>query len=123
MPVKPIPEGYHAITPYLIIDGAAGAIDFYKKVFSATELFRLPELIEAELHTEYGGTGRPRPAWLHVAFQWRVLLPNANHRYQVPANRIERTATLDSSTRESLPRFLSAQPGRQDHPAFRFRWS
>src|SRR5205814_2368365 len=43
MPVKPIPEGYHAITPYLIIDGAAGAIDFYKKVFSATELFRMPD--------------------------------------------------------------------------------
>ena len=43
MPVKPIPEGYHAITPYLFIDGAAGAIDFYKKVFSATELFRMPD--------------------------------------------------------------------------------
>lgn len=43
MPVKPIPEGYHAITPYLIIDGAAQAIDFYKKAFSATELFRMPD--------------------------------------------------------------------------------
>lgn len=43
MPVKPIPEGYHAITPYLIIDGAAGAIDFYKKAFGATELFRMPD--------------------------------------------------------------------------------
>jgi PhnB protein len=43
MPVKPIPEGYHAITPYLIIDGAAQAIDFYKKVFGATELFRMPD--------------------------------------------------------------------------------
>lgn len=43
MPVKPIPEGYHAITPYLIIDGAAQAIDFYKKAFGATELFRMPD--------------------------------------------------------------------------------
>ena len=43
MPVKPIPEGYHAVTPYLIIDGAAGAIDFYKKAFGATELFRMPD--------------------------------------------------------------------------------
>jgi PhnB protein len=39
---KPIPDGYHAITPYLIVDGAARAIDFYKKVFGATELFRFP---------------------------------------------------------------------------------
>ena len=39
--VKPIPEGYHSVTPYLIINGAAGAIDFYKKAFGATELCRM----------------------------------------------------------------------------------
>ena len=39
--VKPIPDGYHSITPYLIIKGAAEAIDFYKKAFGATELFRM----------------------------------------------------------------------------------
>src|SRR5262249_41030147 len=39
---KPIPDGYHSITPYLIVKGAAGALDFYKKAFGATELFRLP---------------------------------------------------------------------------------
>lgn len=43
MPVKPIPEGYHAITPYLVVDGAAKAIDFYKKAFGATEVMRMPE--------------------------------------------------------------------------------
>src|SRR5689334_3023876 len=40
--VKPIPDGYHSVTPYLIIKGAAGALDFYKKAFGATELFRMP---------------------------------------------------------------------------------
>ena len=40
--VKPIPEGYHSVTPYLIISGAGDAIDFYKKAFGATELFRMP---------------------------------------------------------------------------------
>jgi PhnB protein len=40
MPVKPIPEGYHTATPYLILDGATEAIDFYKKAFGATELMR-----------------------------------------------------------------------------------
>lgn len=41
MPVKPIPDGYHSATPYLIVSGAAEAIEFYKKAFGATELFRM----------------------------------------------------------------------------------
>ncbi len=41
MPVKPIPNGYHSATPYLIVSGAAEAIEFYKKAFGATELFRM----------------------------------------------------------------------------------
>jgi len=41
--VKPVPDGYHHITPYLVIQGAAAAIDFYKKVFGATELFRMAQ--------------------------------------------------------------------------------
>lgn len=41
MTVKPIPDGYHNITPYLCIEGAAEAIDFYKRAFDATEVFRL----------------------------------------------------------------------------------
>src|ERR1043165_9004574 len=36
--VKPIPEGYHTLTPYLFIQGASAAIDFYKKAFNATEI-------------------------------------------------------------------------------------
>src|SRR5262245_56422660 len=40
--VKPIPEGYHSTTPYLVVDGAAKALDFYKHVFGATERMRLP---------------------------------------------------------------------------------
>ncbi len=38
---KPIPDGYHSVTPYLIIKGAADAIEFYKKAFGAAELFRM----------------------------------------------------------------------------------
>ena len=39
--VRPIPEGYSAITPYLSIDGAAMAIEYYKKAFGAKERFRM----------------------------------------------------------------------------------
>src|SRR5205814_5489469 len=42
MSVKPIPEGYHSVTPYLIVRGGAAAIDFYSKAFGAVELFRFP---------------------------------------------------------------------------------
>lgn len=40
--VKPVPEGYHSATPYLIVDGAAKALDFYHRVFGATERMRMP---------------------------------------------------------------------------------
>jgi PhnB protein len=39
--VNPIPEGYHSVTPYIVVDGAARAIEFYKQAFGATELFRM----------------------------------------------------------------------------------
>ena len=41
MSVRPISEGYHSITPYLLINGAAEAIEFYRRAFGATELFKL----------------------------------------------------------------------------------
>ncbi|MFL6208364.1 MAG: VOC family protein [Pyrinomonadaceae bacterium] len=39
--VKPIPEGYHTLTPYLIVHDGARAIEFYKEAFGATETFRM----------------------------------------------------------------------------------
>lgn len=41
MSVKPQPDGYHSLTPYLLIDGAAAAIEFYRAAFGAEELMRL----------------------------------------------------------------------------------
>jgi PhnB protein len=42
MPVSPVPEGYTTATPYLIVKGAAAAIDFYTNAFGATEVMRFP---------------------------------------------------------------------------------
>ena len=39
--VRPIPEGYRTITPYLVVHDAAKAIDFYKRAFDAKEMFRM----------------------------------------------------------------------------------
>ncbi len=41
MSAKPIPDGYHTATPYLVLQNAASAIEFYKKAFGAEELMRL----------------------------------------------------------------------------------
>jgi len=50
--VKPIPEGYHSVTPYLFIKGAAAAIEFYKNVFGATERMRMPGPDGRIMHAE-----------------------------------------------------------------------
>lgn len=40
--VKPVPEGYHTITPYISVSGGEEAIEFYKKAFGAQEHMRMP---------------------------------------------------------------------------------
>jgi PhnB protein len=42
MAVKPIPDGYHSVTPYLVMQECGRAIDFYKQALGAEELFRMP---------------------------------------------------------------------------------
>jgi PhnB protein len=39
--VKPIPEGYHSVTPYITVDNGARAIEFYQKAFGAKEIVRM----------------------------------------------------------------------------------
>lgn len=52
MTIKAQPDGYHSITPYLITHDAAGAIEFYKQAFGATELMRLPGPGGKVMHAE-----------------------------------------------------------------------
>jgi PhnB protein len=49
---KPIPDGYHTATPYLIVKDATGAIDFYKRAFGATESMRMPGPNGKIMHAE-----------------------------------------------------------------------
>lgn len=53
MSVKPIPEGYHTVTPYLIVNDAAAALEFYHKAFNAVELMRLPDQSGNIMHCEF----------------------------------------------------------------------
>jgi len=50
--VKPIPDGYHSVTPYLYVRNAAGAIEYYKEAFGATELLRMPDPSGRIMHAE-----------------------------------------------------------------------
>jgi PhnB protein len=50
--VKSIPEGYHNVTPYLYVRNAAGAIEFYKNAFGATEIMRMPGPDGRIMHAE-----------------------------------------------------------------------
>lgn len=52
MAVKPIPEGYHSVTPYLIVKGAAQALEFYKTALGATEVMRMDDPSGKLMHAE-----------------------------------------------------------------------
>lgn len=78
MAVKPIPEGYNRVSPYLIVKGAAELIDFLKQVFDAEELVRTTHSNGSIMHAEVkigdsvvmigGAQGgiEPMPASVHV---------------------------------------------------------
>ena len=50
--VQAVPAGYHTATPYLCIQGAAAAIDFYKRAFGAKEIYRMPGPDNKIMHAE-----------------------------------------------------------------------
>ncbi|MDT5004298.1 MAG: PhnB protein [Mycobacterium sp.] len=73
MTVKPIPEGYTSLTPFLCVDGAAAAIDFYVSVFGATLVDRMDGPDDTVAHAELDfGNGR-------------LQLSDPNDAYQIAA--------------------------------------
>jgi len=52
MAVQPVPEGYHTVTPYLAVDDASAAIDFYQRAFGAKERVRMPGPGDTIMHAE-----------------------------------------------------------------------
>ena len=78
MAVKHIPEGYHSVTPYLVVTGVIGLIGFMKSAFDATEIERIPAPNGAIAHAEVRigdsmvmmveprGVYKPMPASLYI---------------------------------------------------------
>lgn len=95
MAVKPIPDGYHSVTPYLIMKRAADALEFYKKAFGATELFRMAgpdgkighaefkigdsHVMMADEHPDMGHRGPESLGGTSVSLM--VYLPNVNETF------------------------------------------
>ena len=85
-PARPIPEGFHSVTPHLVCAGAAAAIDFYKQAFGAVEVGRMPmpdgrlghaeirigdsRVMLADAFPEYGSKGpqdlQGTPVFIHL---------------------------------------------------------
>lgn len=78
MPVQPIPERYHSVTPYLIVEGADGLLDFVTQAFGADERVRMDRedgtIAHAEVTigdsvvmlAEAGGEWSPMPGGIHL---------------------------------------------------------
>lgn len=52
MSVKAVPDGYHTLTPHLILNDASSAIEFYKKAFGAEEIHRMADPAGKIMHAE-----------------------------------------------------------------------
>jgi uncharacterized glyoxalase superfamily protein PhnB len=74
MAVKPVPDGYHTVTPYLTVKDAGGLIDFIKQVFGGEETFRMGEDSVAHAEMRIGDSmvmlgeaqNEPIPAMIHL---------------------------------------------------------
>lgn len=78
MSVKPIPEGYTSLTPFICVDGAAAAIEFYKSVFDANVVERMDNPDGTVAHAELDfGTGRLQLGDPQEAFQIAPPAPGA----------------------------------------------
>jgi PhnB protein len=76
MPVKAIPEGYHTITPSLIVRDARKASDFYKKAFGAEDIMAMPGPGGAIMHAEMR-IGNSRIMMADENPQWNCKSPAA----------------------------------------------
>ena len=91
MAVKPIPDGYHSITPYLVVNGAAKVIEFAKQAFDAQELMRMP-----------GPNGTIGHAELRIGDSV-VMTADASSQYQAhPGNLLLYVPNVDEVYRRAL---------------------
>ncbi len=115
MSVKPIPEGYTSLTPFLCIDGAAAAIDFYVSVFGAKLVDRMDGPDGTVAHAELDfGNGRLQLGDPHEAYQ--IAAPDPTGPPPIRSGCTARTP-MRSSRGRRRPAPRSANPRRPSSPA------
>ena len=123
MAVNPIPEGYHTVQPYLIVDGAKGLLDFVRNVFGAsqTELMQAPggdRVMHAEVKigdstvmlSDAQGPWQPMPAAMYV------YVPNVDDTYR------KALAAGGTSVMEPADQFYGDRHGGVKDPWGNFWW-
>ena len=87
MTVKPVPEGYHTLTPYLIVDDVDRLIDFLKAAFDATEKERMPGKdgrtghADVRIGDSHVMMGRAQPEWPAQPCMIYVYVPDTDAAY------------------------------------------
>lgn len=88
MAVKPIPDGYAGVTPYLIVRGAKDLIEFLKEVFDAEEMFKMDTPDGRIMHAEVRVAGAPvmlsdgSPQWEPSPAMMHVYVTDTDATYQ-----------------------------------------
>jgi PhnB protein len=101
MPVKAIPEGYHAVTPYLVVPGVAKLIDFLKQAFQAEETMRMAAPDGGVMHAEVK-IGDSRIMMGEPGGQWKAM-PTMFYIYVTDADAVYRRAMQAGATSVSEP--------------------
>lgn len=129
-PVKPIPDGYPRVTPYLCVDGAGEAIDFYKDVFGMKERMRLPGdegkvgHAELELGDSMVMVADEHPDMGFLSPRSVGGTPTTVHIYVEDVDRVVRRAVESGATllREVRDEFYGDRTGQIEDP-YGHRWS
>ena len=123
-PVKPIPEGYHTVTPYLLVEDAAGLIPFLERAFDATLLGRYDSPDGRLMHASLQ-IGDSKVMMGQAAEQWPAM-PAMLHLYVEDVDAVYRQAVEAGarSIREPEDQFYGDRSGGQpvvDHDPHRGR--
>jgi PhnB protein len=88
MPVRPIPEGFHTVTPYLVVPGVARLIEFLKQAFDAKEIHRsaMPDGTVAHAQVRIGDSmvmmGEASERWPAMPAAIYLYVPDADAAYK-----------------------------------------
>ena len=122
MAVKPIPEGYHNVTPYLVVRDVAALIEFLKRAFDAKETYRMPRSDGTVMHAEVriGDSnimlGEPMREWKPMPASLYLYVEDADGVYR---RAIESGAT---SLMEPADQFYGDRHGGVQDPSGNHWW-